>query len=63
MRLMPGRLSPLVWGLAQPLLLLPEGLTMAAVGWAIAQGTSLLIGLVLIAAGRAGRHRLAVSRG
>jgi O-antigen/teichoic acid export membrane protein len=43
--------------------LLPHGLTAAAAGWAIAQGASLAIGLILIATGRAGRHRLAVSRG
>lgn len=37
--------------------LLPRGLTAGAVGWAIAQGLSLLIGLVVLATGRPGRPR------
>lgn len=37
--------------------LLPHGLTAAAVGWALAQALSLLIGLILVTLGRPGRHR------
>jgi O-antigen/teichoic acid export membrane protein len=37
--------------------LLPRGLTAAALGWALAQALSLVIGLVLVALGRPGRHR------
>jgi O-antigen/teichoic acid export membrane protein len=40
--------------------LLPHGITAAAAGWALAQGVSLLIGLLLIATGREGRHRVAI---
>ena len=35
---------------------LPGGLTAAAVGWALAQGLSLLLGLAVLATGRLGRH-------
>jgi O-antigen/teichoic acid export membrane protein len=35
---------------------LPHGLTAAAVGWALAQGLSLLLGLAVLATGRIGRH-------
>ena len=38
-------------------LLLPHGLTAAATGWALAQALSLATGLILLAAGRSGRHR------
>lgn len=34
---------------------LPHGLTAGAVGWAVAQGVSLLLGLLLISTGRSGR--------
>jgi O-antigen/teichoic acid export membrane protein len=37
--------------------LLPKGLTAAAVGWALAQALSLVIGLLLVTLGRPGRHR------
>jgi O-antigen/teichoic acid export membrane protein len=37
--------------------LLPHGLTAAAVGWALAQALSLVIGLILVTLGRPGRHR------
>jgi O-antigen/teichoic acid export membrane protein len=37
-------------------ILLPRGLTAAAVGWALAQGISLLLGLLLLATGTVGRH-------
>lgn len=37
-------------------ILLPRGLTAAACGWALAQGLSLVIGLLLIARGAVGRH-------
>jgi O-antigen/teichoic acid export membrane protein len=37
-------------------LLLPRGLTAAAVGWALGQGLSLVLGLIVLAAGRVGRH-------
>lgn len=36
--------------------LLPRGLTGAAMGWALAQGVSLILGLILVATGKAGRH-------
>jgi O-antigen/teichoic acid export membrane protein len=39
--------------------LLPHGLTAAAVGWALAQAVSLVIGVALVTFGRAGRHRRA----
>lgn len=42
-------------------ILLPRGLTAAAVGWALAQGISLLLGLLILATGTIGRHRLAIS--
>jgi O-antigen/teichoic acid export membrane protein len=35
---------------------LPRGLTAGAVGWAVAQGLSLLLGLIVLATGRIGRH-------
>jgi O-antigen/teichoic acid export membrane protein len=38
--------------------LLPRGLTAAAGGWALAQSLSLLLGLILLATGRLGRHHL-----
>jgi len=37
-------------------ILLPRGLTPAAEGWALAQGLSLMLGLLVLATGRAGRH-------
>jgi O-antigen/teichoic acid export membrane protein len=37
--------------------LLPRGLTAAAGGWALGQGLSLVLGLLVLAMGRAGRHR------
>ena len=43
-------------------ILLPRGLTAGAWGWTAAQGLSLLLGTVVIATGRSGRHR-AVARG
>ena len=43
-------------------LLVPYGLTAGAWGWTVAQGLSLLLGLVVIATGRSGRHR-AIARG
>jgi O-antigen/teichoic acid export membrane protein len=42
-------------------ILLPRGLTAAAGGWALGQGTSLLLGLVTLAIGRSGKHRPRVS--
>jgi O-antigen/teichoic acid export membrane protein len=42
--------------------LLPGGLTAGAWGWTAAQGISLLLGVVVIATGRSGRHR-AIARG
>lgn len=39
--------------------LVRRGLTAAAVGWALGQGISLVIGLVVLATGRAGRHHQA----
>jgi len=44
-------------------LLLPYGLTAAAGGWALAQGLSLILGLVLLATGRSGRHHVASALG
>ncbi|HEX9356401.1 MAG TPA: hypothetical protein VF933_21605, partial [Streptosporangiaceae bacterium] len=38
--------------------LLSRGLTAAAGGWALAQGVSLLLGLIVLATGGAGRHRV-----
>lgn len=43
-------------------LLLPYGLTAGAWGWTAAQGLSLLLGMIVIATGRSGRHR-AIARG
>jgi O-antigen/teichoic acid export membrane protein len=43
-------------------LLLPHGLTAGAWGWTAAQGMSLLLGMVVIATGKSGRHRT-VARG
>lgn len=37
-------------------MLLPHGLTAAAVGWTLGQGLSLMLGLMVLATGRAGRH-------
>lgn len=37
-------------------ILLPRGLTAAASGWAIAQGLTLVLGLLLVATRRSGRH-------
>jgi O-antigen/teichoic acid export membrane protein len=37
--------------------LLPHGLTAAALGWVIAQAISLVIGVILVTFGQAGRHR------
>jgi O-antigen/teichoic acid export membrane protein len=37
--------------------LLPHGLTAAALGWALAQAVSLVIGVLLVTVGSAGRHR------
>jgi O-antigen/teichoic acid export membrane protein len=37
--------------------LLPRGLTAGAVGWTLAQGLSLVIGMLVLATGGAGRHR------
>jgi O-antigen/teichoic acid export membrane protein len=37
--------------------LLPHGLTAAALGWALAQAISLVIGVLLVTVGSAGRHR------
>ena len=42
-------------------LLLPRGLTAAAVGWALAQGLSLVLGLLILASGTVGRHHPKVS--
>ena len=38
--------------------LLPRGLTAGAVGWALGQGLSLLLGLLVVAIGKPGRHHL-----
>jgi O-antigen/teichoic acid export membrane protein len=37
-------------------ILLPRGLTAAAIGWALAQGASLVLGVIVLATGKAGRH-------
>jgi O-antigen/teichoic acid export membrane protein len=37
--------------------LLPRGLTAGAVGWALGQGLSLILGVLVLSAGKAGRHR------
>jgi O-antigen/teichoic acid export membrane protein len=37
-------------------ILLPHGLTSAATGWALAQGLTLVLGLLVLATGRVGRH-------
>lgn len=42
-------------------ILVRRGLTAAAVGWALAQGLSLLLGVVVLASGRRGKHRKAVA--
>jgi O-antigen/teichoic acid export membrane protein len=42
-------------------ILVRRGLTAAAVGWALAQGLSLLLGLVVLATARLGRHRQAAA--
>ena len=39
-------------------ILLPRGLTAAAGGWALSQVLSLLLGVILLATARSGRHRL-----
>jgi O-antigen/teichoic acid export membrane protein len=51
---MNGANAALVLGLVA--VLLPLGLTAAAVGWTLAQVASLLLGLIVLATGRAGRH-------
>jgi len=43
-------------------LLVPYGLTAGAWGWTLAQGLSLLLGMVVIATGRSGRHRAIARR-
>jgi len=43
-------------------MLLPRGLTAAAGGWALAQGLSLVLGLLVLATGTVGRHHPRVSR-
>lgn len=42
-------------------MLLPRGLTAAAGGWALGQGLSLVLGLIVVATGRVGRHHPRVS--
>jgi O-antigen/teichoic acid export membrane protein len=42
-------------------ILVRRGLTAAAVGWALAQGLSLLLGVLVLATARLGRHRQAVA--
>jgi O-antigen/teichoic acid export membrane protein len=37
-------------------ILLPRGLTAAAIGWALAQSASLVLGIIVLATGKAGRH-------
>jgi O-antigen/teichoic acid export membrane protein len=49
-----GANAAFVLGLVR--MLLPHGLTAAAGGWALAQGLSLLLGLILLATGMTGRH-------
>lgn len=41
--------------------LLPRGLTAAAGGWALGQGLSLVLGLLILATGRVGRHHPRIS--
>jgi O-antigen/teichoic acid export membrane protein/transposase len=41
---------------------LPAGLTAGAGGWALAQGLSLALGLIVLATGHTGRHHVTVSR-
>jgi O-antigen/teichoic acid export membrane protein len=41
--------------------LVPRGLTAAAGGWALGQGASLVVGLIVLATGRVGRHHPRVS--
>ena len=53
---MNGANAALVLGLVG--MMLPRGLTAAACGWALAQGLSLLLGLLMLAMARSGRHRL-----
>ncbi len=57
---MNGANAALVLGCV--VLLLPHGLTAGAWGWTAAQGLSLLLGMIVIATGRSGRHR-AIARG
>ena len=52
---MNGANAALVLGLVW--ILLPHGLTAAAGGWALAQGLALLLGVIVLATGRSGRHR------
>ena len=42
-------------------ILVPRGLTAAAVGWALAQGLSLVLGVIVVATARLGRRRQAVA--
>ena len=56
---MNGANAVLVLGLVG--ILVRRGLTAAAVGWALAQGLSLLLGLVVLAMARLGRRRKAVA--
>jgi O-antigen/teichoic acid export membrane protein len=58
--LMNGANAALVLGFVA--VLLPRGLTAGAWGWTAAQGLSLLLGTIVIATGRSGRHR-AIARG
>jgi O-antigen/teichoic acid export membrane protein len=44
-------------------MLLPRGLTAAAVGWALGQGISLVLGLLVVATGTVGRHHPRISPG
>ena len=53
---MNGANAALVLGLVG--IMLPRGLTAAAGGWALAQGLSLFLGLLVLAMDRSGRHRL-----
>ena len=52
---MNGANAVLVLGLVG--ILLPRGLTAAAGGWALSQVLGLLLGVILIATSRSGRHR------
>jgi len=52
---MNGANAALVLGLVG--ILVPRGLTAAAVGWAVAQGLSLLLGLVVVATARRNRSK------